>query len=319
LAFAAFFAYAENENSEVKTGMRLGSRDELKRPNACVLILLMLIPVLALVTIADNVAVAACSCPYGGRYYSSINTKLCGLQTNVCVSFDYNCADDYPAVCGVTTTTQNNYVPTTHNYVPTTTVQTTPPKIYSNTCPYGGQYYSSIYTSLCGWQYNVCVTWDNNCADDYQAVSTGSAATRATTYIGTGTSCGYIEMMMGQCGQRQPYAQPQTTITTTTTRSTTAVGTGTSCGYLEMMMGQCGQGHYTVILTVKSQYAVAYWKVYVDGNYLGLTDSQGTLKMTLTGGPHNVELESVGGPQYLRATSQFYVNSDGQVVTVTAP
>jgi len=297
-------------------------------------------PVLALVTIADNVAVAACSCPYGGSYRSSIYTKLCGLQTNVCVSFDYNCADDYPAVCGVTTTTQS-YVTTTHNYVTTTTVQTTPPNTYSNTCPYGGQYYSSIYTSLCGWQYNVCVTWDNNCADDYQAVSTGSTATRATTALGTGTACGYVEMMMGQCGQGQPYAQPQTTITTTTTRSTTNIRTGTACGYIEMMMGQCGQGPspqttaptgaasttqtgvmitspvpqlYIIDLTVKSQFGVDGWKVYIDNNYAGQTDSQGTLIFHTTGGSHNIELKKyISGGYEIHSGYTYYVNSDSQL------
>jgi hypothetical protein len=38
------------------------------------------------------------SCPYGGTYFASICTNLCGCQYNVCVSFDYNCADDYQAV-----------------------------------------------------------------------------------------------------------------------------------------------------------------------------------------------------------------------------
>jgi len=33
----------------------------------------------------------------------------------------------------------------------------------------GYQYYSSIYTSLCGWQYNVYVNFDYNCANDYPA------------------------------------------------------------------------------------------------------------------------------------------------------
>jgi len=33
----------------------------------------------------------------------------------------------------------------------------------------GYHYYSSIYTSLCGWQYNVYVNFDNNCANDYPA------------------------------------------------------------------------------------------------------------------------------------------------------
>ena len=73
--------------------------NELKRPNACVLILLLLMPVLALLTTADNAAAATCACPYGGQYFSSIYTSLCGWQYNVCVTWDYNCANDYPAIC----------------------------------------------------------------------------------------------------------------------------------------------------------------------------------------------------------------------------
>ncbi len=38
------------------------------------------------------------TCPYGGRYYSRICTSLCGCQTDVCVTFDRNCANDYKAV-----------------------------------------------------------------------------------------------------------------------------------------------------------------------------------------------------------------------------
>ena len=83
----------------VKMGMRLGSRDhDLKRPNACMLILLVLIPFLAVLMTAGN-AVAACTCPYGGQYYPSLFTRACGIQSNVCVSWDNNCANDYQAVC----------------------------------------------------------------------------------------------------------------------------------------------------------------------------------------------------------------------------
>ncbi len=38
------------------------------------------------------------TCPYGGTYYSYICTRLCGCQTDVCVSFDRNCSNDYKAV-----------------------------------------------------------------------------------------------------------------------------------------------------------------------------------------------------------------------------
>jgi hypothetical protein len=298
--------------------MKLGSRDELKRPNACVLILLMLIPVLALVTVADNVAVAACTCPYGGVYRSSIYTKLCGWQYNVCVSFDYNCANDYHAVCGTTQTSTPHATLTqsrTTRTTSATTVQTTPPNAYSNACPYGGQYFSSIYTSVCGWQYDVCVSFDYNCANDYPAVhgttqtrstSTRSITTRATATIRTGTACGYIEIMMGQC------SQGSSSQTTTGTARTTQGAVMFTAPYRPL---------YTVVLIVKSQGTLAGWRVYVDGNYVGLTDSEGTLKMTVAGGSHQVEIEtsfmSGGGLPYTYATSQFYVSYDGQVVTVT--
>jgi hypothetical protein len=157
--------------------MKLGSiARELKRPNACVLILVMLMPVLALLMITDNATAATCSCPYGGQYYSSIHTSLCGWQYNVCVTFDYNCANDYHAVCGTTTT---------------------------------------------------------------HTTSTRSTTTRSTTTIRTGTSCGYIEFMMGGCGT----TTTRTTSTrSTATRATTTIKTGTSCSYIEIMMGQCPQG-----------------------------------------------------------------------------
>jgi len=58
------------------------------------------------------------------------------------------------------------------------------------TCPYGGQYRSSICTSLCGCQYDVCVTFDHNCANDYHAiyvdrtvVQTSRLRTTATNYL----------------------------------------------------------------------------------------------------------------------------------------
>jgi len=39
--------------------------------------------------------VSSGSCPNGGEYYSRISTSLCGVQYDVCVSFDYNCGNDY--------------------------------------------------------------------------------------------------------------------------------------------------------------------------------------------------------------------------------
>jgi len=153
--------------------MKFESR-ELRRPNAALLILFVLLPILAVATTIEPVT-AVCSCPYGGTYYSSIYTRLCGLQQNVCVSFDYNCANDYTAVCGTTTT----------RTTPTRTVQPTSPRTCSSKCPNGGQYYESLYTSLCGLQRNICVTWDNNCANDYPACMTTTASTSTTTLTRT--------------------------------------------------------------------------------------------------------------------------------------
>jgi len=126
--------------------------NELKTPNACVLILLMLMPVLALLTTTDNAVAVACTCPFGGQYFSSIRTSLCGWQYNVCVTWDYNCANDYPAVCWTTTT----------------------------------------------------------------RTMTRSITTRSTTTIRTGTrtttiTCSYIEIMMGQCKQEYSLTYTQTT------------------------------------------------------------------------------------------------------------
>jgi len=36
----------------------------------------------------------------------------------------------------------------------------------SRSCPSGGKYYSHIYTSLCGDQYGVCVSFDRWCGND---------------------------------------------------------------------------------------------------------------------------------------------------------
>jgi hypothetical protein len=57
------------------------------------------------------------SCPYGGTYYARICTSLCGCQYNVCVSFDYNCANDYQAV--------TTYVYNTVTFLTVTTIVTT--------------------------------------------------------------------------------------------------------------------------------------------------------------------------------------------------
>ena len=55
------------------------------------------------------------------------------------------------------------------------------------TCPYGGEYRSSICTSLCGCQYDVCVTFDYNCANDYRAVYTDRTTVQTSRVRTTGT------------------------------------------------------------------------------------------------------------------------------------
>jgi hypothetical protein len=68
---------------------------------------------------------AGASCPYGGEYFSAICTKLCGCQYDICVSFDYNCADDYPAVHAARTMVEAVRVTTTStSYLQQTQTQT---------------------------------------------------------------------------------------------------------------------------------------------------------------------------------------------------
>lgn len=66
----------------------------------------------------------------------------------------------------VTTTGTTTYVSTS------TATKTVQVGGSSPTCPHGGVYRSSICTSLCGCQNDVCVTFDHNCANDYRAVYT---------------------------------------------------------------------------------------------------------------------------------------------------
>jgi len=54
--------------------------------------------VLTYTTTSVSISRAGPSCPYGGTYYPVKCTSLCGCQYDVCITFDYNCANDYPAV-----------------------------------------------------------------------------------------------------------------------------------------------------------------------------------------------------------------------------
>jgi hypothetical protein len=62
--------------------------------------------VLTYTTTSVSISQAGPSCPYGGTYYSVKCTSLCGCQHDVCITFDYNCANDYPAVHSVRTALQ---------------------------------------------------------------------------------------------------------------------------------------------------------------------------------------------------------------------
>jgi hypothetical protein len=93
------------------------------------------------------------SCPYGGTYYARICTKLCGCQYNVCVSFDYNCANDYPAVqlyhyATITLQTVTTTVTTLCTSVKQSLATTRTSTAYTTYTEYGNP-------SLAGFSYNV--------------------------------------------------------------------------------------------------------------------------------------------------------------------
>lgn len=62
--------------------------------------------VLTYTTTSVSISRAGPSCPYGGTYYPAKCTSLCGCQHDVCITFDYNCANDYPAVYSTRTALQ---------------------------------------------------------------------------------------------------------------------------------------------------------------------------------------------------------------------
>jgi hypothetical protein len=67
-------------------------------------------------------------------------------------------------------------------------------------CPYGGTYYPSIHTALCGWQYEVCVSFDYNCADDYNAVFVGGYTnTFVSTSVATFTEYTFYSTTTNYC------------------------------------------------------------------------------------------------------------------------
>jgi hypothetical protein len=75
-------------------------------------------------------------------------------------------------------------------------------------CPYGGTYYSRLCTKLCGCQYNVCVSFDRNCGNDYASIY--SYRTTVQTVRVTVTCTSYLLR--------------------TTTQTFDTISTTTSCG-----------------------------------------------------------------------------------------
>jgi hypothetical protein len=85
-------------------------------------------------------------------------------------------------------------------------------------CPNGGTFYASICTSLCGCQYNVCVSFDNNCANDYPAVYVGGYAvtrTRVSTFTSTSTEYTQFSTTQTYCTTLQKKALATQTLTST--------------------------------------------------------------------------------------------------------
>lgn len=86
------------------------------------------------------------------------------------------------------------------------------------TCTNGGTYYASICTSLCGCKYNVCVTFDNNCANDYPAIYVGGYAvtrTRVSTFVSTSTAYTQFSTTQTYCITPQKKALVTETLTST--------------------------------------------------------------------------------------------------------
>ena len=91
------------------------------------------IRVLTYTTTRASVSSAGPSCPYGGTYYAAKYTRLCGWQYDVCITFDYNCANDYHAAylthtivqtLRLTTTSTQNLVQTTTDTLESTVTST---------------------------------------------------------------------------------------------------------------------------------------------------------------------------------------------------
>jgi hypothetical protein len=139
--------------------------------NACILIVLMLIMVLVAPASTKRAAASYCvwdatakknvcvSSPSQLAQPTSQPTASC--QSTVTSPYPYGCHWDSTAkknVCGSAIS-----VPTCAISNPTAPTTSSSP----HSCRVGYTYYSSISTKLCGVQYNVCVNFDYNCANDY--------------------------------------------------------------------------------------------------------------------------------------------------------
>jgi hypothetical protein len=299
LEFTAFSAYAEKRIVRVvKIGMRFGSRDhDLKRPSACMLALLVLIPFLAVLMAADNVAVAACTCPYGGQYYSSIYTKLCGWQYNVCVSFDYNCANDYHAVCGTTQTTSTRTVPMTTSKTTTTLTRTT----WTATSPTIGRFIV-LLTVL-----------DSTRSPIYGATVYLDGSMKGTTdfwgrYMIQGVSNGLHTIATTKQGYTDA-TQAVNVLGDTNVTLRLRGGGPTPYSTLGPTPGPTSTG-YSLIISVfdLSSSAVSGATVYVDDVKKGTTDSSGRLIIAgVAQGSHEILVKKLG---FQDAYQRPYINFD---------
>lgn len=200
-------------------------------------------------------------------------------------------------------------------------------------CPRGGECFSWIYTSLCGYQYNVCVTWDYNCANDYPAVCsstactvtvvvkdsvTGGAVSGATVYLDnvskgttdytgrkavTGVSRGWHTVMVKKTGYQDVTQQVSVQGSTTVTISLRQAQTG-----------------FTLTVSVKNSVtraAISGAYVYLDGVLKGTTDYMGKLVITgVRSGSHTIAVRKTG---YQYTTKQSYVTGNVSITILLQP
>jgi len=191
------------------------------------------------------------------------------------------------------------------------------------TCPYGGTYRAQLYTSLCGWQYNVCVTFDYNCANDYRAVCTSTGYTVTVNVVdSTGRAIAGASVRLDGVSKGTTNYLGKLMISSVTrgyhtlSMSKTGYQTVTQQAYVSGNMsvtsrlsgGQPTPTGYTVAVNVRDSSTgavVAGATVYLDGIRKGTTDYLG--RLTITGvarGSHTIGVSKTG---YGAATQQVYV------------